>query len=358
MILTVENGCFAYPHSERTVLRDICFSAAPGDVLAILGPNGAGKTTLLRCTMGLLAWQHGSSRLDGRSIRAIPPRELWSAVSYVPQAREASCAYTVEEMVLLGRSSRLGLFSQPRRADLKMAEAVLDRFGLLHIRHKKCAEISGGELQMVLMARALASEPQILVLDEPESNLDFKNQLIVLDTISALAAEGLTCIFNTHYPAHALRRANKALLLSADGSYRFGETRQTLTEEAIGKLFGVQAVIDDIETPTSVVREVVPLALAEGNAPAAENASDRRVIAVLSVIAADRAIANRLNAILHEYSGDLIGRMGMPYRKGGMQIISLMLDAPLSRVHQLTDRLGLLPGVSVKATLAKEMNQP
>ena len=107
-----------------------------------------------------------------------------------------------------------------------MADQVMERLGILHLKEKKCSEISGGELQMVLIARALASQPRILVLDEPESNLDFKNQLIVLETLSRLAAEGMICLFNTHYPAHALQRAGKSFLLCKDGSSIFGPTRE------------------------------------------------------------------------------------------------------------------------------------
>lgn len=131
--------------------------------------------------------------------------------------------------------------------------------GITHLIGKKCSEISGGELQMVLIAKALAAEPQVLILDEPESNLDFKNQLIVLDTITKLAAEGMTCVFNTHYPAHALQRADKALILSKDGEYVFGETEKVVNEENIEKAFGVQAVIGEIETEEGIRKDVIPL---------------------------------------------------------------------------------------------------
>ena len=122
----------------------------------------------------------------------------------------------------MGRSGRMGMFARPGSADVKRCDEVIERLGISKLRGKRCSEISGGELQMVLIARALAAEPGLLILDEPESNLDFRNQLIVLRTMSELAAEGMGCIFNTHFPAHALQRANRALLLGRDGRALFG----------------------------------------------------------------------------------------------------------------------------------------
>ena len=179
MKLTVEQGGFSYRRSGPEIFRDINFSVDSGEILAILGPNGAGKTTLLRCITGMLPWSEGWSLLDDQPIRNMRPGQLWSRMAYVPQARGAATAYTAFETVLLGRSSRLGAFSAPGKADLRKAEEVMDLMGITALAEKKCSAMSGGELQMVLIARALAAEPQVLILDEPESNLDFKNQLVV-----------------------------------------------------------------------------------------------------------------------------------------------------------------------------------
>ena len=186
MILSVENGCFSYKHSKDNLLENINFSVEPGDLVAILGPNGAGKTTLLRCIMGFLKWNSGKSTLDGENIRDIPHKKLWKDIAYVPQAKSTVAAYTVEEMVLLGRSSHFSMLSLPKEQDLEIVHKVMDEMNLTKFTHKKCSQISGGELQMVLIAGALVSEPKILILDEPESNLDFKNQLLILDTMLSL----------------------------------------------------------------------------------------------------------------------------------------------------------------------------
>lgn len=261
MTLTVQNGSFAYKKGAA-LLENISLEAESGDVLAILGPNGAGKTTLLRCMLNLCRWKKGQTLLGGRDVRTIPERALWQIISYVPQAKTAVNSCTVEQMVLLGRSSHIAAFSAPTQMDLQKTHDTMDRLGLSPFADRRCCELSGGELQMVLIARALAAEPQVLILDEPESNLDFKNQLLVLDTMQSLARVGLTCIFNTHYPAHALRRANRALLLGQNGRSLFGRTQDVVTEQNISDYFGVRAVIGSIQTPDGAYADVIPVSAA------------------------------------------------------------------------------------------------
>ena len=352
MTLTVENGCFSYKKQDALLLDHVSFSVGGGEIVSILGPNGAGKTTLLRCIMGFLKWQQGASLLDGVDVRGIPYRQFWRSVAYVPQARQSSAAYSVEETVMLGRSSHFGVFAQPGPQDVERVEQVMERLHIAQLRHKRCSEISGGELQMVLIARALASEPSVLILDEPESNLDFRNQLLVLDTISDLASQGMACVFNTHFPAHALQRAGKALLFCGGGKTLFGDTAAIVTEENIQTAFGVRAIIGQIETESSILQDVVPLELSR--TPGRPDApQDSRRLAVIAIITGNYDSGQRINALLHEYSGYLVGRMGMPYREGGVYIINVTIDAPEEVVRTLSHRLGILPDVSVKTTYAK-----
>ncbi len=409
MRIEVKDGCFGYPGQEREVLKDINFSLDTGDVLAILGPNGAGKTTLLRCTTGLLKWKSGGTFIDGMPVSKMKPRDLWKRVSYVPQAKTAPAAYTVEEMVLLGRAAMVNPFSVPSEDDIRAADAAVERAGISRLKQRSCAELSGGEFQMVLIARALASEPEVLILDEPESNLDFQNQLLVLNMISELASEGITCIFNTHYPAHALRRGTKALMLARDGSYCFGKVREMIIEENILKYFGVKSVIGHLETSDSSYADVVPIEIYTDNsfakisdkalktekcgttleieataaprdgaaarakksgttseneataAPrdgAAARAKDSEaaastkssVIACITVMLDDKANPEAFNAIVHEYESDMVGRMGIPYRKAGINIITLTLDSTVARVLEMTDRISRLKGMHVKTS--------
>ena len=351
MKLTVKNGSFAYGRKSPTIFENINFSVDSGEILAILGPNGAGKTTLLRCITGMLRWKSGDSYLDDTPIRGMGAGELWSRMAYVPQAKAASSAYTAFETVLLGRSAHLGPFATPGKKDLQKAREAMELLGIEHLAEKKCSAMSGGELQMVLIARALASEPQVLILDEPESNLDFKNQLVVLDAMTRLAGAGMTCVFNTHYPAHALQRSSKALILSKGGGYQFGPTASVVTEDAIREAFGVDAVIGSVETPTSILQNVIPLKIAAK--ATAEQREDRRSIATISIIAGDNRISDRINGLLSEYGDLVVGRMGMPYREMGLFLITVTLDGRESAIRELGQRLGVLPGVSVKTTFAK-----
>ncbi|MBQ6314815.1 MAG: ATP-binding cassette domain-containing protein [Mogibacterium sp.] len=350
MNLRVENGTFAYKGGPK-ILDDINFEVGSGEILAILGPNGAGKTTLLRCMMDMLRWNNGRSLLDGEDIHSMPARKLWSRMAYVPQAKSAASSFTAFQTVLLGRSSRIGTFSQPGPEDMEAAEHVMNMLGIMDLADKPCHAISGGELQMVLIARAMAAEPEILVLDEPESNLDFKNQLIVLDTISELASKGVACIFNTHYPAHALQRAGKSLILAKGGHCSFGSTSSVVTEENIRSAFGVNAIIGEIETPENILRNVVPLSIAEHREK--DNTEDRACIASITIISGTNEPADRINNLLHEYNYMLIGRMGLPYRKHGLYIINISVDGMRSEIEELSHRLGLIPGISAKTTYAK-----
>ena len=185
MSIEVIAGTFAY-HDWTPVLTDVSFSVQKGEIAAILGPNGAGKTTLLKCMLGFLEWKRGETRIDGRNIRTFHSRELWQKIAYVPQAREPVFSYRTEDMVVLGRSPYLGNFASPGKKDWEIVDTAMEMAGITRLKGKNCGQISGGELQLVLIARALAAQPEILVLDEPESGLDFRNQVVVLDLIAKI----------------------------------------------------------------------------------------------------------------------------------------------------------------------------
>ena len=261
MSVEVNSGTFAY-EKGRPVLMDVSFSAEAGEVVAILGPNGAGKTTLLRCMLGFLTWQGGFTRLEGRLLTEWKRYDLWKHVSYVPQAREPAFSYRTEDMVLLGRSPYLGNFSVPGKKDLKIAEQAMETAGITHLIGKNCSEISGGELQLVLIARALAAQPKLMILDEPESGLDFRNQLVVLELLKKLSREeGLSVIINTHYPDHALRIADHSLLLYANNVHLFGKTEHILTAENMQEAFQVDIAIRREQIDGQEYPAVIPIRL-------------------------------------------------------------------------------------------------
>jgi iron complex transport system ATP-binding protein len=260
MTFSVHNASFAY--RQMPVLKDICFYVDPGQTLAILGPNGVGKTTLLRCMMGLLKWDSGASLIDGAPISQIHYREFWKKIAYVPQAKNSVFSYSAEEMVVMGRSAHIGPFGHPSASDYKLAQKAMDEVGISHLKNRLCNEISGGELQMVLIARALSAQPSMLVLDEPESNLDFKNQLVILETIEGLAKEkNISCVFNTHYPAHALKIATHALVLTHDRRSLFGPAREVINEDNMRQAFEVNVHINEVRINQKSYTSVLALSV-------------------------------------------------------------------------------------------------
>lgn len=246
MIFEVQQGSFGYK-GRAPLLNGVSFSVRDGEVLSVLGPNGVGKTTLMRCMIGLLKWSSGGSYIDGVNIKEIPSKKLWQRIAYVPQAKGFAFSYTLEEMVLLGRSSHIGITAQPGAEDLRICREVMESVGIINLKDKYCNQVSGGELQMALIARALCSRPSMLILDEPESNLDFRNQLIILETIQELAAgQNISCILNTHYPVHALKVSTHSLILSRDGMCVHGESGKIINSETMKRVFQVQVHINHV----------------------------------------------------------------------------------------------------------------
>ena len=190
-------------YSDRVVGRGLNVALERGEVLALLGPNGGGKTTLLKTLLGILAPRAGDVAIGGRSLAAISIRERARLIAYVPQVHVPTFAFTVDSVVLMGRTAHGNLFSRPSARDRMVAARVLDQFGIAHLAPRPYTMISGGERQLVLLARALAQEPQFVVLDEPTANLDFGNQGKVMREIRALAGAGHGILFTTHDPNHA-----------------------------------------------------------------------------------------------------------------------------------------------------------
>ncbi len=346
-VLRVEDGHFQYS-PEKKILDGISYSVSSGELIAILGPNGVGKTTLLKCTMGLNKWSYGRSTLDGCDISSLSPRELFRKVAYVPQAKSGMPNYRAEDMVLLGRGAKLGFFSQPDDNDLEVVDECMKRLGISFLKGKRCHEISGGELQMLLIARALASEPAVIVLDEPESNLDFRNQIMVMEALRSLTKDGVACLFNTHYPAHALQYANKSLLLERGGKATFGLTEEIITEENVERAFSVKAVIGKICQKGKLISDVIPISLSESE----HRTEDRNVIAAITIINKEPdKDRERFKEILDKYKSDFRGRMGLPYSMRSMNIIVITMDTMTETVNSFLSELNVVEGISAKATL-------
>lgn len=220
------------------VVRDISFTVRTGEVLCLLGPNGVGKTTLFKSILGFLPLRGGRVVLAGRDLSTWRRRELARVVAYVPQAHGAPFPFTVGEVVLMGRTPRLGVVSSPGLDDLRVAHETLDSLGIAHLTDRSFTQISGGERQLVLIARALAQQPTLLMMDEPTSNLDLGNQVRVLRQIRAMAAAGLAIVMISHTPDHAFAVATSAALLRQDRTLQVGPPEQVITAANLASAYG------------------------------------------------------------------------------------------------------------------------
>jgi iron complex transport system ATP-binding protein len=240
-MLKVESLAFGFP--GRTIGRDVSFSLAAGEVMCVLGPNGGGKTTLFRTVLALLEKHSGSIRLEGRPIESLSRTEIAKLIGYVPQGHSGYFAYTVRDFVLMGRTAHLGIFSSPSSQDHDVAGRALASLGMAHLAERPITEVSGGERQLALVARALAQEPRLLLLDEPTASLDFGNQVRVLEKIAALAGTGIAILFSSHDPDHAFLCAQRALLLAEGRALEIGAPRDVIRADSLQRLYGVSVQV-------------------------------------------------------------------------------------------------------------------
>lgn len=240
--MILEARGLAIGYRDRVVGRGLDVALAEGEALALLGPNGGGKTTLLKTLLGLIPPLDGEVWLAGRPLDRLSVRERARLVAYVPQAHAGVFAFTVEEIVLMGRSAHGDLFSRPSARDRQVAAGAIARLGIDHLARRPYTMISGGERQLALIARALAQEPRVVVLDEPTASLDFGNQGKVMREIRALAGAGLGVIFTTHDPNHALRHADRAVLLRDGKNLACGPASDILTGAMLEDLYQARVV--------------------------------------------------------------------------------------------------------------------
>ncbi len=259
-MLKVENAAYGYKKSGL-LYDNVNFEVSSGEILSILGPNGSGKTTLLRCVMNFLHFTTGCTYIDNNKLSEYGNKDLWKIISYVPQAKAIASQLNALEMVMLGRIPFIQGFRQPKADDYRAAKDALNILGIQYLTYKQCDTISGGELQMVLLARALVSDPKILILDEPESNLDFKNQIMILKYIKKLSVEkDIICIINTHYPDHALEISDKILLINKTKRKTiFGQVHDVLSESNLKDIFGIEVIVEKIIRNNNEYSVVVPM---------------------------------------------------------------------------------------------------
>ncbi|MBN9063950.1 MAG: hypothetical protein BGP06_11710 [Rhizobiales bacterium 65-9] len=233
----------------RLLFSDVSFDLARGRVSAILGPNGAGKTTLLRILLGVRKPDQGEVVRHG-------------VIGYVPQRSETAFAYLVKDIVIMGRARHVGALGAPRSSDRTIAADALARVGVAHLAERSFDTLSGGERQLVLVARALATEPAAILLDEPASALDLRHQAHILSIMRSLArTDSLAVLFTTHHPQHAAAIADGAILMRGGGA-EIGRAEELLSEQRLTDLYGVPvrrlAIPGDARGRSTLVAEVEP----------------------------------------------------------------------------------------------------
>ncbi|MBB6625054.1 ABC transporter ATP-binding protein [Clostridium gasigenes] len=245
MELIIKNLSFGYHYSQ--VLKNINFKASEGNLVCILGKNGVGKSTLFKCVLGLLSGYKGSIEVDGKDIKTMCEQELASKVAYIPQSHNSTFNFSVMDMVLMGTTSRLGRFGCPGHKEKKIVLEALKSLNIEHLINRNYSKLSGGEQQLVLIARAISQQAKILIMDEPCANLDYGNQIQVMKKVKELSGKGYLIIQSTHNPDHALLFADKVLAIVDGAIVAYGKTEETITEKLLEKIYGISISLLNVE---------------------------------------------------------------------------------------------------------------
>jgi iron complex transport system ATP-binding protein len=229
-----------YGYTRTPVLEDVSLAIDPGEIVSLLGPNGSGKTTLLKIILGLLRPQNGRVLLEDADVARMSPKFLARRMAYVPQLHRTAFAYRVLDVALMGRMPHKSLFFQYSKSDERLAIACLERLGIGHLKDRPYTDISGGERQLTLIARALTQGADIFVMDEPVNGLDYGNQIRLLAQISDLAKEGYTFIKTTHFPDHALWLSDRVVMLKSGKVITDQSAAKAVTDQNLYELYGTK----------------------------------------------------------------------------------------------------------------------
>lgn len=237
MSLEVNNIYFSY--KDHPVLKGISFRAEEGELISVLGSNGAGKSTLFKCILGLLEPERGNVVINGKSIKDMTLGTIAQKIAYIPQSHNPVFNYTVFEMVLMGTTAQVSKLSMPGEDQIKYAQEALKIMDIYHLRDRNYANISGGERQMTLIARAIAQQAKILIMDEPSANLDLGNKIRLMKTLKTLTNSGYTVIQSTHDPEQACSYSSKILAMRDGKELAFGKAEDIVDSSLILALYGV-----------------------------------------------------------------------------------------------------------------------
>lgn len=245
-LIEVKNISFSYSKDSPLIFENISFSVEKGDILCVLGPNGTGKTTLIKTLNKIHEINDGEIIIHGKNIRKLSYSDISKYIGYIPQGHVPSFPFTVFDVVLMGRSPYISLTSSPKLRDRKIASDALKTLGIYHMKDKEYTNLSGGERQLVFLARVLAQEPDVLILDEPTNHLDFGNQIKLLEILEQLSQLGLAIIMSSHYPDHAFLSANKVAIMKDKTFLDFGSPDEVLTENNLKEAYGIDVELKEL----------------------------------------------------------------------------------------------------------------
>jgi iron complex transport system ATP-binding protein len=244
--LSFQEVSFGYVRA-RPILREMSFELQPGRITAILGPNGCGKTTLLHLALGWLSPWRGEIRLDGRLLCQYPPAERARRMALVPQREQSPFDYTVFDYVLMGRAAHLPPLGMPAETDHAAALQALEQVGMRSLADHPVPQLSGGEHQLMLLARAIAQETPLLLLDEPTAHLDLHNKARLVEMLRGQRARGISLLMSSHEPEVVLALADDILLMEPDGRAQFGPLEQIFTAEALSRIYNLPIRLVDVD---------------------------------------------------------------------------------------------------------------
>jgi len=259
MKLELRNLSCGYKDSNL-ILKNISFSVETGEICCLLGANGVGKTTLFKTILKLLKPKEGKVVVDSEDVAKWSAPKIAKKMAYVSQYHVPPFPYVVKDVVLLGRINSVRYFGKPKKEDYEIVEQAMEDMGIRHLREKIYTDISGGERQLVMIARALAQEPEMLVLDEPTASLDYGNMIKVMKKIKTLQKTGYGVVMTTHSPDQAFMCDSKVALLQKNEPVKFGNVYEIITEENLKQAYGIDVQVVEFADKTGrIVRMCAPM---------------------------------------------------------------------------------------------------